>query len=143
MEVFSSHKTLGAYKCILGKEIEHYQYLLKKSDTMAELVEKSQFTKQQSWLGYNSCYIPAMTYSLSAVSDQKHLDKIQCKSTTQFTRACGFEVTFPKTIVHAPSLAFGGLGLKSLYVESNISKLESIICNINKNINLGKSMRTT
>jgi hypothetical protein len=138
-----SHKTLGTFKCISGKEDEHYKYLLDTSDKIAELAKINQFTKQQAWLGYNCCYIPAMTYSLPTVSmTEKQLTYIQQKATTRFTQLCGYESTFPKAIVHAP-IALGGLGLHSLYVKSNINKIESIMCNINKNPKLGKSMMIT
>jgi hypothetical protein len=67
-------------------------------------------------------YIPAMTYSLAAVSmTEKQLYKIQQHATTQFSRMCGFEKGFPKAVVHGP-VAFGGLGFLSLYAESNIKK---------------------
>jgi hypothetical protein len=46
MEVFSSHKTLGTHKCITGKELDHFEYLLEKSNNIASLVEKSQFNKK-------------------------------------------------------------------------------------------------
>jgi hypothetical protein len=46
MEVFSSHKTLGTFKCISGKEIDHFDYLLENGNTMAVLVEKKPFQQK-------------------------------------------------------------------------------------------------
>jgi hypothetical protein len=83
-----------------------------------------------------------MTYCLTAVNmSENELLKIQQKATTQFTRMIGFECTFPKAVVHAP-IAFGGLGFINLYTESNIMKIEAIICNINKMTPLGETMKT-
>jgi hypothetical protein len=72
--------------------------------------------------------------------EETQLLKIQQKATTEFTRLCGYEMSFPKAVVHGP-LCFGGLGFHQLYVESNIKKIESLLCNINQNTNLGKSMK--
>jgi hypothetical protein len=44
-------------------------------------------------------------------------------------------------VVHAP-IAFGGLGFLNLYSESNIMKIEAIICHINKMTPLGETMKT-
>jgi hypothetical protein len=81
-----------------------------------------------------------MVYSLTAVSmEEKQLTSIQKRATTQFTRMCGYEMTFPKAAVHGPK-CFGGLGFKHLYVESNVNKIEAVICHVNKQTKLGKIM---
>jgi hypothetical protein len=140
-QVYQSHKTLGTYKCVVGKESEQFNYLMKKSNDICDLASKGQFNRRQSWLAYKSCYIPSMTYSLTAVSmNEKQLAIIQKKATTQFSRNCGFEMSFPKAVVHGPT-CFGGLGFNNLYVESSIAKIESLICHINKETPLGASMR--
>jgi hypothetical protein len=72
---------------------------------------------------------------------EKDLLTIQQKATTQFTRMIGFECTFPKAVVHAP-ISFGGLGFHNLYAESNIMKIEAILCHINKMTPLGETMKT-
>jgi hypothetical protein len=141
-EVFESHKTLGTFKCLVGKEQTQYEKLLSKSNSMAELVNVAQFTHHQAWLAYSCCYIPTMVYSLTAVNlNEKQLTEIQRKATTYYTRATGFERTFPKAVVHGP-VSFGGLGFQHLYVESNIGKLETLICHINKKTSLGTTMVT-
>jgi hypothetical protein len=82
-----------------------------------------------------------MNYSLVAVSmTESELTTIQKRATTNFTRKCGFEGTFPKVLVHGP-IAFGGLGFHHLYVESNILKIETLLCNINKSTILGKKFQ--
>jgi hypothetical protein len=81
-----------------------------------------------------------MVYSLTAVSlNEKQLTIIQMQATSKFTQLCGFESTFPKAVVHGP-VAYGGLGFPHLYAESNISKIETIICHISKCSTLGSSL---
>jgi hypothetical protein len=141
-ECHESHKTLGTHKCILGKESTQYQVLLEKSNTFAERVGKAQFTHEQAGMAYSSCYIPSMVYSLTAVNlTEQQLTTIQRRATSYCTQAAGFEITFPKAVVHGP-ISFGGLGFKHLYVESCIGKIEALICHINKKTPLGKSMIT-
>jgi hypothetical protein len=79
---------------------------------------------------------------LTAVNlTEKQLAIIQRKATSTYTQAAGFEITFPKSVVHGP-ISFGGLGFQQLFVESNIGKIEAIICHINKKSPLGLSMIT-
>jgi hypothetical protein len=140
-EVNESHKTLGCYKCIVGKENDQFHQLLFKSNKIAEKIQKGQLNHRQSRIAYGSCYIPSMVYSLTAVSmDESQLIKIQQKATSQFTRMCGFEMTFPKAVVYGP-VGFGGLGFQNLYVESNVNKIETIICHMNQNSPLGEKIR--
>jgi hypothetical protein len=81
-----------------------------------------------------------MVYSLTAVSlNKKQLSTIQKHATSRFTQLCGFEKTFPKAVVHGP-VAYGGLGFPYLYAKSNIGKIETIICHINKGTTLGSSL---
>jgi hypothetical protein len=103
-----------------------------KSDKIVKKVERSQWTQHQAWLVYCCCFVPSMVYSLTAVSlSEKQLATIQRKLTSKFAQLCGFEITFPKAVVHGP-IDFGGLGFPHLYVDSNIGKIETMICHINK-----------
>jgi hypothetical protein len=80
ISVETSHKTLGTKKCLVGEEIDHFLFLLDKSNNMAYITKCSNLNRQQARLAYGSCYISALLYSLSAVSltiDQ--INKIQQK----------------------------------------------------------------
>jgi hypothetical protein len=76
--VHQSHKTLDTHKSIIGKQDKQYQQLLEKSEKITKLATNSQLNKRQSWLAYSYYYIPAMSYSLTAISmSQAQLVKIQ------------------------------------------------------------------
>jgi hypothetical protein len=140
-ETHQSHKTLGTYKCVFGKELEQFNQLLHKSNKIAKQISQGQLNNRQAKLAYSCCYIPSMVYSLAAVSlSSKQLDQIQQKATTQLTRASGYDKSFPKSGVHGPT-AFGGLGFQTLYVESNVNKIESILCHTNKSTTLGATIQ--
>jgi hypothetical protein len=115
---------------------------MNESLSIVKKVSRAQFTQHQARLAHSCCYIPSMVYSLTAVSlNEKQLKTIQKQATSKFTQLCGFEITFPEAVVHGP-VSYGGLGFPHLYVESNISKFETIICHINKSTTLGSSICT-
>jgi hypothetical protein len=121
-----SHKTLGTYKCLYGKEHQHIQYLLDKSNDFSNKILNSSLNHRQARLAYNTCYIPGMTYSLTPVHlTETTLNYIQQKAITQFIRKSGYEMTFPRDLVYRP-MAFGGLGYHGLFSESNKNKLQTI-----------------
>jgi hypothetical protein len=79
-EVHESHKTLGTYKCICGKENTQFQILMEKSSKLIEKAVKGQFKRKQAWLAYKCFYIPSMVYCLSAVNmEERQLIMIQKK----------------------------------------------------------------
>jgi hypothetical protein len=61
-EVYDSHKTLGTYKCIVGKEQEQFDTLMQKSTTVANKISRAQLSRHQAWLAY-SC----ATYHLCSI----------------------------------------------------------------------------
>jgi hypothetical protein len=136
-DIHQCHKTLGAFKRISGKEIDHEKYLREKSDKYAVIVCHSKLNRTQARLAYNSCYIPALTYSSTSVAfEESILNRIQQNAITQFIRKLGFEQCFPRAVVYGPSI-FGGLGIQQLYSTSMCTKIETIICHINSNSSLG------
>jgi hypothetical protein len=137
-EVQDSHKTLGTYKCLVGKEQDHVGFLTEKSNRMASQLDNCQLNRRQALRAYTSCYIPALLYSLTAVSlSRTKIDNIQQKATTAFLRKCGFDMHFPRAVVYG-SIKFGGLGFQQLYVASCCNKIQSILCHINSETMLGR-----
>jgi hypothetical protein len=136
--VDESHKTLGTYKNILGKEEDHIQYLTKKSNEIGQLANKAQFNRRQARLAFSTCYVPSINYSLSSMClSEKIINKIQQNATNIFLNLCGYERHFSRILVHAPVI-YGGLGISQLYVESTCAKIELLICHINAQSTLGK-----
>jgi ribonuclease HI len=140
-DVQTSHKTLGTFKCLVGDEVDHYKFLKDKSDKLGSITRGSQLNRRQAKKAYNSCYIPALLYSLTAVSlTRKQIDKIQQQATTDYIRKCGYDMHFPRCIVYGAT-NFGGLGFRQLFVESGCNKIQSMVCHINNNTMLGKMVQ--
>jgi hypothetical protein len=133
-----SHKTFGTYKCMTGDEVTHLNFLMGKSKEINEKVLNGQLNERQSGKAYQSCYIPALLYSLAATSKNRdQINNIQQQAVSTFLNLAGYERHFPRPVVFLP-IYFGGLGRKQLYVECNCNKIETIICQINENSKLGK-----
>jgi hypothetical protein len=141
-DVSESHKTLGAFKTICGKEADHLKYLHEKSNNIIARLRSGQLNRRQAKMAYNVNYIPAILYSLSAMClTEAQLSKIQQSSLGKFLQIMGFEEKFPRTAVFAPFI-YGGLGLRQIFSESMCQKMECLICHVNYLSSLGKSMRT-
>jgi hypothetical protein len=54
---------------------------------------------------------------------------------------CGSEMSMTNAVARG-SIAFGGIGFQNLLAESNIQKIESLVCHINRQSILGKIMVT-
>jgi hypothetical protein len=138
LPVTTSHKTLGTLKCLVGREEDHDKYLKDKSDNLGNKIYTCQLNRRQSRMAYNSCYVPALLYSLTAVNLTKNqTDCIQQHALTNFIRKCGFDKHFPRSVVYG-SEKFGGLGFTQLYVASCSNKIQSLLAHINSNTMLGK-----
>jgi hypothetical protein len=107
---------------------------------MAFKTNQCQLNRRQAIAAYRSCYIPAILYSLSAVSlDQIKINTIQQKATTAFLRKSGYDMHFPRKVVYGTE-KYGGLGYLQLYVESCGNKIISLVSHILNNTMLGKMM---
>jgi hypothetical protein len=140
-DILESHKTLGAYKTICGDETDHINYLLGKSDDLISLLGTGQLNRRQARIAYNSNYIPAMLYSIPAMGiNESALYKVTQKAVARFLQILGIEKNFPRAAAFAP-IKYGGIGLKHVYTESVLNKIESLMNHVNDRINLGRTMR--
>jgi Reverse transcriptase (RNA-dependent DNA polymerase) len=138
VETTTSHKTLGAMKCIFGPETAQIKHLQDKSNKFIKKAIGSQINRRMAKRAFSMCYIPSMLYSLVATClKDKQINDIQQNATTTFIRLMGFEKCFPRAVVYGPKI-FGGLGLPKLSVETNCNKLETIMCHLNNMTDLGE-----
>jgi Reverse transcriptase (RNA-dependent DNA polymerase) len=99
-DIKTSHKTLGTFKTVTGCEKDHYKYLLNKSNDYAEMALFGQLSRRQTKLAYTYNYIPALSYSLTAMClSEQQLESIQQKALTQFIRLMGYEACFPLEVL--------------------------------------------
>jgi hypothetical protein len=139
-DVRDAHRTLGVYKLVLGNEVCHYDYLLEKSNRYAHTTATAHLSQRQARIAYSSMYMPAMLYSLTAMTySNAELTKLQCKAVDKFLPAMGFERGFPWAVVYGPRL-YGGLYVGHLYTEASIAKTLSLLSHLRADTLLGKTM---
>jgi hypothetical protein len=61
----SAHKTLGHYKEPAGTQKQQFEQLQRKSDKVTAFLWTTPLNREESWLFYNACYLPAITYPLT------------------------------------------------------------------------------
>jgi hypothetical protein len=70
---------------MIGNELVHLKYLSDKSNEFANKVMNNHMTRNQAKLAYIYHYIPAMTYSLTAMCmSEYNLQKVQQKTLREF-----------------------------------------------------------
>lgn len=135
-----SHKTLGTMKNILGVENDHIINLKLKSNKYANQALNSQLNREQARLAYSYHYIPAMSYSLTAMClNEAQIYQVQQKALREFIRIQGFDANFPRAVIFGPK-KYGGVQLEQLYTYSYCTKIECLITNISMDTMLGGSM---
>ena len=139
-EVKEAHKTLGAWKTMMGCENKQILELRIKSDKFAAIVKSSNLSRKQARVSYSSIYVPSMAYCLAALNlPENKLDRIQCSAVDAFIPAMGYDHSFPRAIVYGPR-EFGGLNLCHLYTEQCIIKIGTFISHVRANTTLGRIM---
>jgi hypothetical protein len=91
-DVKKSHKALGTFKCLVGNNCDHIEFLTEKRMATTNKITTCQLNRRQAKMAYNSCYIPALLYNLSAVRlTQQQTDSIQLKATSEFIQKNRFQ----------------------------------------------------
>ena len=89
-------------------------------------------------LAYFTILLPRLTYTFSIISYKKSvLNKIQTQITKTLLPRLGYSSKTPKEIVYG-SLTYGGIGLRDLYIEQGIAKINILFRHIRANDKLAK-----
>jgi hypothetical protein len=140
IEVNKSHKTLGVYKCIYGKEIDHLRVLAGKNKEFIRKAWNSQINRRMARRAFNSHYVPSLLYSLAATNIMEDdINNIQQNAMTTFIRIQGYDMTFPRVVIYGPKTN-GGIGILKVSVENNCNKLETMVSHTNGITKLGNQI---
>ena len=141
---YTSHKTLGCFINPAATTKQPEQYLIKKNNHYAKLLETNYFSRSEAWTYYAAFYLPSMTYTLPITP----LTSAQCQSLdarlfrTLLPR-CGYNRNMSRAIRHAPT-QMGGAGFRPLYVEQGILMVQQIHKFLNSpTTTIGKLLRMT
>ena len=115
-----AHKTLGHYKDPAGLQYTQFQQLKAKSDTITEFLWETQLTREEAWLYYQACYVPAVVYPLTcSFLSQHQLDTIQRRAMSIIVPKCGFNRRTKREVLYGP-IELGGANFRLLSVTQGI-----------------------
>ena len=124
---YVAHKTLGHYKEPSGNQKEQSRQLQKKSDDVVAFLWKCHLTRSESWIFYYTCYVPSLSYPLTASHfTELQLTKIQRKAMSIIIARCGFNRHTHRAIIYGPS-EYGGAGFKRLYDQQGIGQIKAVL----------------
>ena len=114
---YAAHKTLGHYKEPSGIQVEQFRRLKEKSNSITEFLWKMPLTRSEAWTYYSACYLPSVTYPLTASAlTTKQLTKIQTKAMSIIVPRCGYNRHTHRAIIYGPQ-RLGGAGFRHLAIE--------------------------
>jgi hypothetical protein len=121
-----------------GNMTEQEKVLRAKCAKMASVFNQCPMSATDAQQGYNSVFLPSITYPLAATQiSWDKLESIQSSVTLSVLPRMGFNRHFPRAVVYAPKHC-GGLGLKHLAVEQGVAHVTSIMAQIRANTQLGQ-----
>jgi hypothetical protein len=138
-DVTEIHRTLGCNKNVINDNKYHGTNLKKKSETIGNNAKNSDFSRKQGWMALNGSYIPAIKFSLPAMSFTKEeIDKIRKYTIDKFLSKIGYAHSMHRSIVFGP-INMDGLGLKHLFTE--MMEMKIVMSHIRANSRLGYAFR--
>jgi hypothetical protein len=121
------YKILGTWRTMTGDMSAEAARLKSKSDGIASRLLAAGLPRSIARLGYDTMYVPAMTYANCVSSlTESQAEFIQCKATSVWLSALGYNRNTPRAVVYGPK-EFGGLGFRHLHTEQGISGVLTLL----------------
>jgi hypothetical protein len=140
-DVNESHKTLGCQKTLNGDINAQLTDLKTKSLKWKLTFQKSNFNRQEAWLALEMYYMPQMLYSLVATNiSEQQCESLQSQVLTEALPKLGWVRTTSRDLIFGPKY-YGGVGVRNLYTETYILKIESILIHINSSSSIGDLLK--
>ncbi|KAI2498313.1 hypothetical protein MHU86_16183 [Fragilaria crotonensis] len=122
--VDESTRMLGVYLNPMGDFGHHIKILRQKADGYASRLSASRLTAQDIRIFHRSIYVPAMRYSLAALSvDEEALSGVQTNILKVMLQKMHVSGNLPTSIRHGP-IEMGGLGMYDLRTEAGIEAIK-------------------
>jgi hypothetical protein len=138
-----AHKTLGHYKEHTGIQKTQFRQLKAKSDNITAFLWSTHLTREEAWIYYHSCYIPAVTYPLtSTFLSMTQLKSIQTKAMAIITAKCGFKRHTKTEVLFGPK-NLGGAEFRHLSVQQGISQATYLLRHWRTQSSVGNLLKCT
>ena len=138
-----AHKTLGHFKEPSGIQSTQYRQLLQKGDSITEFLWKTQLTREEAWLYYQACYVPAITYPLTcSFLTVSQLDNIQRRAMSIIVAKCAFNRHTKRAVLYGP-IEYGGANFRLLSVSQGIQQTQYFLRHWRMDSTVGRLLKCT
>ena len=134
----SAHKTLGHYKEPAGTQITQFHQLKKKSDSITKFLWSTPLSREESWLYYQACYLPAICYPLTCSHlTFQQLDRVQREAMSIIFARCGYNRNTKREILFGP-VEYGGANFTHLYFQQGFQQVKYFMRQWRANSSVGR-----
>ena len=117
-----AQKALHHFKEPSGLRKEQYWQFKLKSNWITDFLCSTYLTREEAWLYYQACYIPAVTYPLTCLfMSQAQLKSVQTKAMAIIAAICGFNRHTKLEVLYGPR-DLGGAAFRHLLVHQGIAQ---------------------
>jgi hypothetical protein len=132
---------LGVRVGISGEMKAEFEYRLAQSRQFATVMS-SLHDREEAALAYRAYYIPKLCYPLQTTTfTEQELKAIESPSINAILTKLGYNRHFPRDVTFGP-IAFGGLGLRPLYLTQGYRQLQGLVANLTKSTKITKLLQT-
>jgi hypothetical protein len=140
-ECGTAHKTLGVWKALDGNQKSQKAALEKKSAELTRKQSSAYLTRQETYLAHEVVYMSAIAYPLATTYFPKStLDHIHSKALQVYTPGMGYNIRFPRAVLHAPN-SIGGPGVRTIIGEQGATAAKLVIQHIRCKTTLNVALR--
>jgi len=115
-------------------------HIWQKAISYTRAFQWTHMSRREAGILYQSCFLPALTYSLPAMGLPPHfLERVHKLSTATILNKMGFHSNLPRSVVFAPR-HLGGVGLCNLIHEQSTQETIILLRHLRAQTPLGKAM---
>ena len=141
LEPFNTHKTLGNYISLDGKQTGQLRFLKERVSTWAKRVRTSGLNGSQRLLAYNGYLVPSLAYRLATSSlSFKQCKELQTIIDPILLHAYGLQRNLPKIVLFSTT-SKAGLGITHIYHIQGIEKLKLFLMHLRRNDTTGNLLQ--
>ena len=119
----TEHESLGHFIAPAFTTKLATQKLMKTTQEFIQQLQRSHLSRYELRLAYFTILLPRLTYTFAITSyDKSVLSKLQTQITKTLIPRLGYSAKTPSEVVYG-SLTYGGIGLRDLYIEQGIAKI--------------------
>jgi hypothetical protein len=133
-----SERTLGIRISPSGSQLTEMEWLTKKAESFATLIQTGNLTREEAYRAYHSIYIPGISYPLGVTHlSRTQAKRIQKRAIQPILASMGVNRNMHRAVVYGPP-SHGGLGFRCISTEQGIQQIEHLVGHLRLGDTIGK-----